>query len=91
MTSVKDESGLSVPSLLSADSDFTTYVSNFLPQATLSSARSAIASKYPSSAYTGPRARVSAVIRDSSFTCNVQQLFQAYSGIVDTCVLNYDF
>ena len=35
---------------------------------------------------------MSAVTRDSSFTCNVQQLFQAYSGInVDTYVLGYDF
>ena len=89
---VKDESGIFVPKSFSTDSDFTTYVSNFLPQSTLSSARSAIASAYPSSAYNGTRARVSAVIRDSSFTCNVQQLFQAYSGInVNTYVLSYDF
>ena len=88
---VKDESSIFVPSSISADSDFTTYVSSFLPQSSLSSARSAIASAYPSSAYPGPKARVSAVIRDSSFTCNVQQLFQAYNGIVDTYVLSYDF
>ena len=88
---VKDESGIFVPKSFSTDSDFTTYVSSFLPQSTLSSARSAIASAYPSSAYNGTRARVSAVIRDSSFTCNVQQLFKAYSGIVPTYVLSYDF
>ena len=88
---VKDESGIFVPKSISADSDFTSYVSAFLPQTSLSSARSAIASAYPSKAYKSPKARVSAVIRDSSFTCNVQQLFQAYGGIVDTYVLSYDF
>ncbi|KAG8525909.1 uncharacterized protein KY384_000671 [Bacidia gigantensis] len=87
---VEDESGIFVPSITD-DSGFTSFVSNFMPQSSLSSVRSAIMSAYPSSSYPdAPKARASAVIRDSSFTCNVQQLFDAYGGTADTYVLKYD-
>ena len=88
---VKDEAAIFVPSKASADSDFTTFVSNFMPESTLAPVRDAIATQYPAGAYPNVKARLNALIRDGSFTCNNWQLFQAYSDKTPTYMMEYDF
>ena len=88
---VEDEAAIFVPSKASADSDFTTFVSNFMPQSTLAPVRDAIATQYPAEAYPNVKARLNALIRDGSFTCNNWQLFQAYSDKTPTYMMEYDF
>ena len=62
-----------------------------MPQATLSSARDAIAKQYPESKYPDVRTRVAEVIRDVSFTCNTRQLFDAYHDSIPTYMMEFGF
>lgn len=63
-----------------SQADFTSYVSDFIPQPSMSKARDAVATQYPEANYADASARYAAVIQDSSFTCNTRQLFDAYYG-----------
>ncbi|KAL8686109.1 MAG: hypothetical protein Q9218_007341 [Villophora microphyllina] len=79
---VDDEAGIFVPSWVTTEALFNTFIGYFIPEPSLGWARQAIISQYPSSAYgNDQQQRLNAVIRDASFTCNTRQLFDAYSTI----------
>ena len=88
---VEDEAKIFVPKWVSNDNDFTTFVSNFMPQPTLAPVREAIATQYPASAYKNVTFRLNALIRDASFTCNNWQLFQAYHSHIPTYMMEYNY
>jgi carboxylesterase type B len=65
-----------------------------MPEPELAPARDAIQKQYPAQGppYNGdPRKRVGALIRDSTFTCNTRQLYDAYKGrSVGVYMMQYD-
>ena len=86
---VVDEAKIFVPKKIKTDADFTSFVSAFMPQETLSSQRTAIATQYPASKSDSAFDRTKAVIQDSSFTCNTRQLFDAYHSSRPTYMMQY--
>ena len=92
---VEDEAAIFVPKSSLTNSEYlTTYISNFMPQPSLSLARSSIESQYALSSYSNnPTSQLNAVIRDSSFTCNTRWLFDAYHTNSSTSVymMEYDY
>ena len=89
---VGDEAGIFVPKSITSDDYITTFVSNFAPQPTLSTVRASILSQYPSQSGVPPKMRLNRLIRDSSFTCNTRQLFDAYQPLIpnSTYMLYYN-
>ena len=71
------------------DADFTSYLSAFMPQSSMTSARAAVATQYPSSDYPNPSARFGAIIRDVAFVCNTRQLFDSYHAEIPTYMVQY--
>ena len=62
-----------------------------MPGDDLAEIRGRISSQYPSASYSDQIARVGTLIRDSCFTCNTRQLFDAYQGKIRTWMINYHF
>ncbi|KAL8933307.1 MAG: hypothetical protein Q9211_005851 [Gyalolechia sp. 1 TL-2023] len=84
---VSDEAELFVPPNVQTDAQFTAFIAQtFPPYASAAGVNSAIEARYPPvmsptpSNYTTARARVKAVIGESSFVCNVRYLSDAYAG-----------
>lgn len=92
---VANESGNFIPKFIHTEADFTTFVNDFLPEHSLFPVRTAVETKYPAQGppYNGdPRARVAALIRDASFTCNTRLLYEAYKNrSIGLYMMQYDF
>jgi carboxylesterase type B len=92
---VANESGSFIPKFIHTEADFTTFVTNFLPEPQLVPVRAAVQNKYPAQGppYNGDqRARAGALIRDSTFTCNTRQLYEAYKDrSIGLYMMQYDF
>jgi carboxylesterase type B len=92
---VANESGSFVPQFMRTEADFTTFVNDFLPEPQLAPVRAAVERQYPAQGppYNGDqRARAGALIRDSTFTCNTRQLYEAYKHrSIGLYMLQYDF
>ena len=95
MSHVANESGTFVPDFIRTKADFTAFVDDFLPELPLAPVRAAIETQYPAQGppYNGDqRARAGAVIRDSVFTCNTRQIYEAYKNrSIGLYMLQYDF
>ena len=64
------------------DANFQSFIKSYMPQDDLASTRQKIINQYSSSKFSGnQKRRTATVIRDSTFTCNTRQLFNAYNGI----------
>lgn len=90
---VGNESGLFTPAQVVSDASFEQFLNDFMPQSDLDATRDAIRSQYNCSInpYNGDyRACVRDLIRDSSFTCNVRQLFDAYKNLANVYMMQYD-
>jgi len=84
LSHVLDEADLFVPTTVNNDADFTAFISAAFP-AYANSIITDIQARYPpvmspNSNYTTERARLKALIGDSSFQCNVRYLSDAYAG-----------
>ncbi|KAL9110951.1 MAG: hypothetical protein Q9227_004566 [Pyrenula ochraceoflavens] len=80
---VANESATFTPKYVVSAATFNQFLHAFMPEASLAPIRSAILSQYncTSPPYNGDyRACASTLIRDSTFTCNTRQLFDAYAG-----------
>lgn len=85
---VYDEAGIFVNQHMDED-DYTSYLSAFMPETSLTSAISAIETQYPVSP-TNVVAVWTNMTRDVSFTCNTRQLFDAYhSSNIPTYMMQY--
>lgn len=77
------------------EANFTTFVDDYLPEPQLVPLRAAIETMYPAQGppYNGDqRARAGAVIRDSVFTCNTRQIYEAYKNrSIGLYMMQYDF
>ncbi len=86
LSHVSDEAFIFVPSDVTTDAQFSTYVSEvFPPYAQSDGVNSAIEARYPpvmsgKSNYTTEFDRTKALLGDSSFQCNVRYLSDAYNG-----------
>ena len=81
-----------IPKDVVSDPTFEQFLRNFMPQAELSGVRTDILKKYDchKSPYNGNyRLCVSTLIRDSTFTCNTRNLYDAYQG--KAYVMQYSF
>ena len=91
---VGNETGSFIPDYIRSanNSDFDYFLKSMVPEASLSTIRDAIRAQYPVSLYPDQRVRAMTVIRDSSFTCNTRQLFDAYSNVTKDGVymMQYD-
>jgi carboxylesterase type B len=89
------KSGSFVPKFMRTEANFTTFVNDFLPKPQLVPIRAAVKRQYPAQGppYNGDqRARAGALIRDSTFTCNTRQLYEAYKDRpIDLYMMQYDF
>ena len=76
-----------------SDANFLKFVYDYMPQSNLNATRAKIVQQYNSRRFFGDqKKRTSHVIRDSSFTCNTRQLFNAYNGIgVKNWAIYYGF
>ena len=64
-----------------SDASFLSFVHDYMPQDNLATTRNKIIQRYSADVYSGDqKKRTSTVIRDSSFTCNTRQLFNAYNA-----------
>src|SRR5271154_1170730 len=92
---VANESGSFVPQFMRTEADFTTFINDFMPEPQLAPVRAAVETQYPAQGppYNGDqRARAGALIRDSTFTCNTRQLYEAYKPrSTGLYMLQYDF
>ena len=86
LSHVSDEAFIFVPSDVTTDAQFSTYVSEvFPPYAQSDGVNAAIEARYPpvmsgNSNYTTEFDRTKALLGDSSFQCNVRYLSDAYNG-----------
>lgn len=75
-----------------SDANFLKFVHAYMPQSNLDATRAKIVQQYDRRKFRDQKARTSHVIRDSSFTCNTRQLFNAYNGIgVKNWAIYYGF
>ena len=91
---VFNESEGFVPPWINTRADFTQYLKDWILEPNLKNVREAIEVQYPPSGppYNGDqRKRASDVIRDSTFTCNTRQLFDAYRNTTSTYMMQYSF
>ncbi|MCJ1247550.1 hypothetical protein MMC30_004764 [Trapelia coarctata] len=89
---VANESGSFIPKYIQTEADVTTFIDDFLPEDQLNEIRDAVQAQYPASGppYDGDqRRRVENLIRDSTFTCNTRDLYDAYKG--KAWMMQYDF
>ncbi|KAF2836457.1 alpha/beta-hydrolase [Patellaria atrata CBS 101060] len=80
---VADESGSFTPSYVDSSSSFNQFLCDFMPESKLSGVRDEIKKQYDctQTPYNGNWTYcVSILIRDSTFTCNTRQLYDAYQG-----------
>ena len=78
-----NESGSFIPAYVVSNATFETFLDEFMPEQQLTSIRAAIRGQYNCTEfpYNGDyRLCVSTLIRDSTFTCNTRQLYDAYKG-----------
>ena len=70
--------------------NFDNFLKAFMFDDKLAALRSNIDAQYPVSKYKNDQIRrTGVVIRDASFTCNTRQLFDAYSGKINTYMMDY--
>ena len=96
-TEVADNSGFVPAPIKDHPKDpqkFEDFLTNFMPQPDLESIKTDIDNRYNSGRFYGNQLRRAAIlIRDSTFTCNTRQLFDAYRGQsnITTYMLSYGF
>ena len=80
---VGNETGGFVPDYIRAanSSDFSYFLESMIPEKSLQPVRDAVETRYTLSKYPDQRLRAMDVIRDSTFTCNTRQLFNAYTNV----------
>jgi hypothetical protein len=93
LSHVSDESVLFVDGHIQTDTEFTTFLDSIFPNYTLAAGLNAIVEEfYPpvstNSTYATETDRVLAFVRESSFTCNVRHLTEAYG---DSNVYNLQY
>jgi hypothetical protein len=93
LSHVSDESVLFVDGHIQTDAEFTTFLDSIFPNYTLAAGLNAIVEEfYPpvstNSTYATETDRVLAFVRESSFTCNVRHLTEAYG---DSNVYNLQY
>lgn len=93
LSHVSDESVLFVDGHIQTDAEFTTFLDSIFPNYTLAAGLNAVVEEfYPpvstNSKYATETDRVLAFVRESSFTCNVRHLTEAYG---DSSVYNLQY
>ena len=88
---VANETASFTPNASVSQPTFDAFLNEFFPEPSLQDVRDAIRSKYNCTALYGGDFRMctSELIRDSTFTCNTRQLFEAFSSV--TYMLRYAF
>jgi hypothetical protein len=92
---VGNEAGGFTPKHIKSNKTFQEFLHNFMPEKELSDIKTAIQNKYncQNPPYNGDyHLCASTLIRDSSFTCNTRQLYDAYKRIgKDVYMMQYNF